>query len=174
MYYPDPDPNWAKILDPDPNSMYLDPQHWLQCEREYLEFIIFIIFHLRCNQNPGRTFTPALIRSKCPFTSQLRNTTLRLKSFAPFQPALSTSCAPRGWRSAVRHMWTTSKFSAWFGAWKVKGGNTVKPNHLSSSGLGIRSFQKNGMIFAIFSVLYKRTERSLRCFLFFIKERNDL
>ena len=26
--YPDPDPNWAKILDPDPNSMYLDPQHW--------------------------------------------------------------------------------------------------------------------------------------------------
>ena len=23
----DPDPNWAKILDPDPNSMYLDPQH---------------------------------------------------------------------------------------------------------------------------------------------------
>ena len=22
----DPDPNWAKILDPDPNSMYLDPQ----------------------------------------------------------------------------------------------------------------------------------------------------
>ena len=28
----DPDLNWAKILgpDPDPNSMYLDPQHWLQ------------------------------------------------------------------------------------------------------------------------------------------------
>ena len=25
---PDPDPNRAKILDPDPNSMYLDPQHW--------------------------------------------------------------------------------------------------------------------------------------------------
>ena len=24
---PDPDPNWAKLLDPDPNSMYLDPQH---------------------------------------------------------------------------------------------------------------------------------------------------
>ena len=23
---PDPEPNWAKILDPDPNSMYLDPQ----------------------------------------------------------------------------------------------------------------------------------------------------
>ena len=25
----DPDPNWVKILDlvPDPNSMYLDPQH---------------------------------------------------------------------------------------------------------------------------------------------------
>ena len=21
----DPDPNWAQILDPDPNSMYLDP-----------------------------------------------------------------------------------------------------------------------------------------------------
>ena len=26
---PDPDPNWAKILDPDPNLMYLDPQHCL-------------------------------------------------------------------------------------------------------------------------------------------------
>ena len=23
----DPDPNWAKILDPDPNSLYLDPRH---------------------------------------------------------------------------------------------------------------------------------------------------
>ena len=38
LYYPfllkiiitlDPDPNWAKILYPDPNSMYLDPQHWI-------------------------------------------------------------------------------------------------------------------------------------------------
>ena len=26
---PGPDQNWANILDPDPNSMYLDPQHWL-------------------------------------------------------------------------------------------------------------------------------------------------
>ena len=25
----DPDPNWAKILDPEPNSMYLDPQRCL-------------------------------------------------------------------------------------------------------------------------------------------------
>ena len=25
----DSDPNWAKILHPDPNSMHLDPQHWL-------------------------------------------------------------------------------------------------------------------------------------------------
>ena len=24
----DPDLNWVKILDPDPNSMYVDPQHW--------------------------------------------------------------------------------------------------------------------------------------------------
>ena len=24
------DPNWAKSLDPDPNSMYLDPQHCFQ------------------------------------------------------------------------------------------------------------------------------------------------
>ena len=27
---PDPDPNWAKIMDPDPNSMYLDPQNCLK------------------------------------------------------------------------------------------------------------------------------------------------
>ena len=27
---PDPDPNWAKILVPDPNSMHLDPQHCLE------------------------------------------------------------------------------------------------------------------------------------------------
>ena len=28
---PDPDPNWTNtgILDPDPISMYLDPQNWL-------------------------------------------------------------------------------------------------------------------------------------------------
>ena len=24
---PEPDPNWPKIMDSDPNSMYLDPQH---------------------------------------------------------------------------------------------------------------------------------------------------
>ena len=24
----DPDPNWDKSHDPDPNSMYLDPQRW--------------------------------------------------------------------------------------------------------------------------------------------------
>ena len=36
-------------------------------------------------------------------------------------------------------------------------------------GLGIRSFQKNVPIFAFFSVLYKRTFRSLHSFLFFIK-----
>ena len=24
----DPNPNWATILDPDPNSMQFDPQHW--------------------------------------------------------------------------------------------------------------------------------------------------
>ena len=24
----DPDPNWAKSLDEDPNPMYLGPQHW--------------------------------------------------------------------------------------------------------------------------------------------------
>ena len=29
-----PDLNWPKILDPDPNSMYLDPQHWfLGCQQ---------------------------------------------------------------------------------------------------------------------------------------------
>ena len=44
----------------------------------------------------------------------------------------------------------------------------------SEAGLGIRSFQKNGTIFAFFSVLYKRTEQSLRSFPFFIKERNVL
>ena len=42
------------------------------------------------------------------------------------------------------------------------------------TGLGIRSFQKHVPIFSFFSVLYKRTERSLRSFPFFIKEWNDL
>ena len=27
---PDPDPNWAKIMDQDPNSMYSDPQNCLK------------------------------------------------------------------------------------------------------------------------------------------------
>ena len=44
----------------------------------------------------------------------------------------------------------------------------------NKSGLGIRSFQNNVPIFAFFSVLYKRTERYLRSFLFFIKEQNVL
>ena len=37
-----------------------------------------------------------------------------------------------------------------------------------------RSLEKNVPIFAFFSILYKRTFRSLRSFLFFIKERSDL
>ena len=43
---------------------------------------------------------------------------------------------------------------------------------LKSPGLGIRSFQKNGTIFAFFSILYKRMEPYLHSFPFFIKERN--
>ena len=43
-----------------------------------------------------------------------------------------------------------------------------------AAGLGIRSFQMNGTIFAFFSILYKRTKRSFRSFPFFIKERNVL
>ena len=39
--------------------------------------------------------------------------------------------------------------------------------------LGIRSFQKNVPIFEFFSVLYKKTEPSLRSFPFFIKECSD-
>ena len=31
----DPDPNWANIPDPDPNSMYLDPQHCPQVKQAY-------------------------------------------------------------------------------------------------------------------------------------------
>ena len=31
----DPDPNWANIPDPDPNSMYLDPQHCPQAKQAY-------------------------------------------------------------------------------------------------------------------------------------------
>ena len=42
------------------------------------------------------------------------------------------------------------------------------------AGLGIHSFQKNVLIFAFFSILYKRTFRSLRSFPFFIKECSDL
>ena len=32
---PDSDPNWAKILDTDPNSIYLDPQHWYSMNGSY-------------------------------------------------------------------------------------------------------------------------------------------
>ena len=37
-----------------------------------------------------------------------------------------------------------------------------------------RSFKKNRTFFAFFSVLFKRTEQSLRYFPFFLKEQNDL
>ena len=43
-----------------------------------------------------------------------------------------------------------------------------------NAGLGICSFQKKVPIFVFFSVLYKRTEQSLRSFPFFIKECSDL
>ena len=44
----------------------------------------------------------------------------------------------------------------------------IKPKPTSIlAGLGIRSFQKNAPFFAFFSVLLKRTERSLRSFPFF-------
>ena len=38
----DPDPNWAKILDPDldQNSMYLDPQDW---KIEYISKIKYFL-----------------------------------------------------------------------------------------------------------------------------------
>ena len=41
----DPDPNWAKILDPDPKSMYLDPQHCM-------EVLIFVSFSLSFHLSP--------------------------------------------------------------------------------------------------------------------------
>ena len=50
--------------------------------------------------------------------------------------------------------------------------SSVMPRDINR--VGILSFKKNVPIFAFFSVLYKRTDRSLRSFLFFIKERNDL
>ena len=39
----DPDPNWAKILDAEPNSMYLDPQHWLALFR-FHAFVCLLAF----------------------------------------------------------------------------------------------------------------------------------
>ena len=55
---PDPDSNWAKILDPDPNSMYLDPQHWFGStlyHRFYLfsGFILIIWFISYCRLRPN-------------------------------------------------------------------------------------------------------------------------
>ena len=40
----DPDPNWAKILDSDPNSMYLDPQHC--CKVPGMFFFVKRIYNL--------------------------------------------------------------------------------------------------------------------------------
>ena len=44
---------------------------------------------------------------------------------------------------------------------------SIIPHKSKDPGLGIRSFQKNVLFFAFFSVLLKRTERSLRSFPFF-------
>ena len=62
--------------------------------------------------------------------------------------------------------------------------DTLNLFYHNNSGLGIRSFQNNATflrsfpffikehgVFAFFSVLYKRTQRSLYSFTFFIKER---
>ena len=40
----DSDPNWAKILDPVSNSMYLDPQHW--CPPMVIELLLVIMLLL--------------------------------------------------------------------------------------------------------------------------------
>ena len=37
------DPNWAKILDPDLNSMYLDPKHWLELPTLVHNRIVYVI-----------------------------------------------------------------------------------------------------------------------------------
>ena len=60
-----PDPNWAKILDPDPNSMYLDPPHWLKA---------YYLWELE----PGRR-NNTRIRTR---TDRLRNTAYKIGSDA--------------------------------------------------------------------------------------------
>ena len=62
------DPNWAKSLDPDPNSMYLDPQHCFQKDLTGIVVCwppIFILFLTSGNliyKKPYEQRTAALIR----------------------------------------------------------------------------------------------------------------
>ena len=49
----DPDPNWAKILDPDPDpiSMYSDPQHWTGLTRTLIkdlkQALVYLVARLK-------------------------------------------------------------------------------------------------------------------------------
>ena len=66
---PDPDQNWAKVLDPDPNSMYLDPQH---CLWDYITVHIFFYVTLQCYIKivysiPLSTITPRISKCKSTF-----------------------------------------------------------------------------------------------------------
>ena len=60
----DPDPNWAKILDPDPdpNSMYLDPQHLKWCNDK--RFFLIILFTNTKQPN----IRGAVLKNRCSLT----------------------------------------------------------------------------------------------------------
>ena len=60
----DPDPNWAKSLDPDKNSMYLDPQHWVRCYRVYFGKSEQNRFRQLVCSNPFGCVPPFLVCSK--------------------------------------------------------------------------------------------------------------
>ena len=59
----DPEPNWAKILDPDPNSMYLVPQHYFSLSSLFWQ--IFNYFCLSQNVDPCWYGSTSLV--KCSF-----------------------------------------------------------------------------------------------------------
>ena len=57
----DQDPNWTKILDPDPNSMYLDPQHcctFIKNLGRYVLCSILVRIWVLC-PDPDRTYLSA-------------------------------------------------------------------------------------------------------------------
>ena len=82
---PDPDPNWAKILDPDRNSMYLDPKHWQKAFVEFHSRSISNLYRFREKILPGRNWKVFGSIFLSPFLVKMYHNVVNCYNFLPIK-----------------------------------------------------------------------------------------